>query len=76
MLIHGANFQSTPTVRLNDVEAANVEWLDAETLRVFLPAGLHIGWYDVWVVNPGGQAAILQGGLRVGHTLFLPALNR
>ncbi len=70
----GENFIATPTVRLGSVVMDEVTWLDAQTLQVGLPGGLAPGMYDVWVENPGGAAAVLPGGLRLGYFLYLPGV--
>ncbi len=36
-------------------------------------SGIQYGSYNVWVINPGGQAAARLGELRLGQVLYLPA---
>lgn len=74
--ITGDNFLLTPTVLLNDVTISGVEWVDAHTLRFSLSAGLAPGTYNVWVINPGGQEAVLSGGLRLGRFIYLPNIRK
>jgi hypothetical protein len=76
--ITGQNFIQKPQVRIGStaVPAANITWSDENTLLVTLPAGLSLGDQDVRVTNPGGQMAILPGGLRLGHMAFVPLLQR
>jgi Tol biopolymer transport system component len=76
--ITGQNFIQKPQVRIGQttVPAADVTWSDENTLQVKLPAGLSLGDQDLRVTNPGGQVAILPGGLRFGHFSFVPLLQR
>ena len=46
--------------------------LYAQTLEVDVPAGLGPSIYNIWVVNPGGQADVLPGGVRFGCFVWLP----
>lgn len=72
----GENFISTPMVYLNDNLIDNVEWVDENHLRLYLPAYLLPGAYSVWVANPGGQRAVLPGALNLGWVNYLPYLNK
>ncbi len=73
--ITGENFLD-PVVRLGNVQLDQVTWLDEHTLLASLPATILPGVYDLWVVNSGGQAAVLPGGFRVGRALYLPAVEQ
>ncbi len=72
--VTGENFVVTPTVRLNEMALDDTQWIDEQNLRVILPADLRPGVYNVWVTNPGGQEAVLTGGLRIGWQIYLPTL--
>lgn len=74
--ITGGNFIATPVVLFGSTPAAAVEWVNASTLRATPPATLAAGVYDVVVRNPGGAAATLFGGLRVGRQMYLPVTLR
>ncbi len=74
--ITGDNFILTPTVRFNEIPAANVLFIDAHTLQVTVPASLPPGRYDIWVTNPGGQESTLSRGLLVGREVFLPMVQK
>jgi hypothetical protein len=76
--ITGENFIQQPAVFIDQsqVDPANVAWLDEHTLVVTLPAGMFIGKHDLKVTNPGGPAAFLPGGFRVGWALFMPIMSR
>jgi hypothetical protein len=77
LTVTGENFIATPTVRLGSValEPESVLWIDESTLEVGVPAGLSVGTYDLWVVNPGGAAAAWPGALKVGHFAYVPLLT-
>ncbi len=75
LTIQGDNFLSGAAVRINATPLTGVTWLDEQTLEADLPAGYRPGLYNVWVVNPGGQAAVLPSGLRVGRSLWLPLVT-
>lgn len=68
--IAGENFLATPTIRLGTTTLANVQLVDAQTLRVTIPAGTKPGRYPLWVINPGGQAAAWPI-LPVGHQIMI-----
>jgi Tol biopolymer transport system component len=74
--ITGDNFIATPAVQLNDIIIADVEWVDAHTLLLHLPAGLPPGIYTVRVTNPGGQAGICPRLLKVGKLTYMPIAIR
>lgn len=69
--IVGENFLATPSVRLGTTTLTEVELVDAQTLRVTIPAGVKPGRYSLWVTNPGGQAA-LWPLLPLGRQLMVP----
>ncbi|MDW8318689.1 MAG: IPT/TIG domain-containing protein [Anaerolineae bacterium] len=73
--VRGDNFLPGARVRLGNTQLGGVTWLDAQTLQADLPAGLAPGLYDLWVVNPDGQAAMLPNGLRVGWAAWLPMVS-
>jgi hypothetical protein len=78
MTITGQNFIQKPQVLIGriPIPAANVTWLDEHTLSITLPTGLASGDQDLKVINPGGQMAILPKGLRIGHFVFTPLVER
>ncbi len=66
----------TPIVQIGDVPVLNVQWIDKNTLTVVIPSELPPGKFDIWVTNPGGQEAILVGGLELGELVYLPGIIR
>jgi len=73
--IHGQNFMPTPIVRANQTHLTGEKWIDSETVQATLPAGLPAGLYNLWLKNPGGQAAAAPSGLRIGSFVFLPMIS-
>lgn len=67
----GENFMATPTVQVGDLTLQDVLWVNANTLEIGVPAGLSVGTYDLWVVNPGGAAAAWPGALKIGNFVYL-----
>ncbi|MBK6432594.1 carboxypeptidase regulatory-like domain-containing protein [Candidatus Amarolinea dominans] len=72
--VHGDNFVLVPTVRVGNVTLTNVRRSGRQVLLASLPDTLSPGVYDVQVIHPGGQEAVLQAGLTVGGRIFLPAV--
>jgi hypothetical protein len=64
----------TPTVRLGNLVITGVTRVDDQTLRVPLSSLVYPGRYDLWVINQGGQEAVLPGSITVGRRIFLPLL--
>ncbi len=63
--VYGSAFMQGARVRFGeDVEAARVEVVDSNRLRVTVPP-LASGAWDVWVINPDGATASLRGAFRV-----------
>lgn len=75
LTIRGDNFLPGARVRLGNTQLGGVTWVDAQTLQADLPPGLAPGLYDLWVVNPDGQAAMLVNGLRIGWAVWLPRVS-
>jgi hypothetical protein len=76
--ILGENFIQKPGVLVGQttLPSASVNWVDEHTLEVSLPNNISVGIYDLKVINPGGQAAILPGAFRLGWFLDLPLIVR
>jgi len=55
--ISGANFGSTPIVRLNNASLPNVTFINSTTLTATVPTNLPGGAYTLTVTNPDGQSA-------------------
>ena len=72
LTIRGDNFLPGASVRVGATPLNGVAWVDAQTLQVDLPSSFGAGMYDLWVVNPGGQASALPAGLRLGRFVWLP----
>ncbi len=72
--VHGDNFVLVPTVRVGNVTLTNVRRSGRQLLLASLPDTLPPGVYDVQVIHPGGQEAVLQAGLTIGDRVFLPAM--
>jgi hypothetical protein len=74
--ITGQNFIQTPSVFLGtSTQEVTARWIDENTLVADLPA-LSPGLYDVKVVQPSGQAAVLPQAIRVGRQMYLPITSR
>jgi hypothetical protein len=73
--ISGQNLLPEITAEIGATPAA-VEWVSDTELRLTLPAGLLPGRHDLWLFNPGGQAAALPAGFSFGHFLFLPVMEK
>lgn len=63
--VFGAGFQNGARVDFSGIAAAEVDFNDAVSLLVVVPA-LNPGSYDVRVVNPDGSSSTLRGGLSIG----------
>ncbi|MFZ2423111.1 MAG: IPT/TIG domain-containing protein [Anaerolineae bacterium] len=74
VIIHGANFIQTPTVNVGNIRVSNVQWLDANTLRMIVPARIGPGRYTISVFNPGGQEGQLPNALTIPGVSYLPLL--
>ncbi len=74
VIIHGANFIQTPTVNVGNIRVSNVQWLDANTLRMIVPARIGPGSYAISVFNPGGQEGQLPNALTIPGVSYLPLL--
>ena len=74
VIIHGANFIQTPTVNVGNIRVSNVQWLDANTLRMIVPARIGPGSYTISVFNPGGQEGQLPNALTIPGVSYLPLL--
>lgn len=72
LTIRGDNFLPGASVRVGATPLNGVVWVDAQTLQVDLPSSFGAGMYDLWVINPGGQASVLPAGLRLGRFVWLP----
>lgn len=73
IIIRGENFDPAAEVLLDDTQLPRVQWDDAQTLTVTIPAQSP-GYYDLVVRNPGGQ---LGGALlSVGAPTFVPQIVR
>jgi IPT/TIG domain/Calx-beta domain len=62
-VIHGDGFLAGAIVTFNGVAATNTEVVDANTLRVTIPAGA-TGFARVVVTNPDGTAGTINDGFR------------
>lgn len=63
--LYGAGFRTGARSLFGEVEAARVGVVNENTITLTVPA-LEAGTYDVVVVNPGGERAVLRRGLTVG----------
>ncbi|MBI4743694.1 MAG: IPT/TIG domain-containing protein, partial [Actinobacteria bacterium] len=64
--ITGSNFSSSAKARLgNSYYLINVVYVNSTTLTATVPAGLPLGTYDLYVINPGGVSGILKNGYTV-----------
>lgn len=74
--ITGDNFVATPVVKIGTTPLTNVQWIDEHTLTALLPA-LPPGLPNtIFVINPGGQAAVLIKTIAVGQQAYLPLITR
>jgi peptidoglycan-associated lipoprotein len=62
--LYGSAFEDGAKVSFNDIPAASVTFVDANTLKVGVP-GLDAGMYDVKVTNPDGKSSTMRHGLTI-----------
>lgn len=72
--IQGENFIDSPAVMIDDLMIEDPVFLDEFTLQFDIPSGLPAGLYDIWVINPDGQAVVAADGLSLGCTIRLPMI--
>jgi hypothetical protein len=65
VVINGANFKATPTVKLSIYNLVNVVMVSGTILQASVPANLPPGTYDLIVKNPNGETAILVAAFTV-----------
>ncbi len=65
VVINGANFKATPTVKLGGNSLTNVVMVSGSTLQASVPVNLGPGTYDLIVANPGGETAVLVAAFSV-----------
>lgn len=75
LTIQGENFLPGAAVLINTTPLTGVARINEQTLEADVPADSRPGLYNVWVVNPGGQAGVLTSGLRIGRSTWLPLVN-
>jgi len=75
--ITGENFIKTPAIFVDQVpvNSANVTWINEFTIKLVLPQNILPGFHDLKVVNPGGQASLLAGAIRIGYFSILPLIT-
>ena len=73
-IIRGMNFIQAPTVRVDHAQIADVQWLDANTLRIILPDHIRPGSHTITVTNPGGQERQLPNAFIIRGASYLPLL--
>ena len=71
----GTNFLLTPTIRIHNTTIESVQWVSSTLITAQIPANLAPGIYDVWVVNPGGQANVLSNAVKIGKQTYLPIIT-
>ncbi|HJN77961.1 MAG TPA: OmpA family protein [Myxococcota bacterium] len=65
--LYGAGFQQGARVRFGeDIEAARVRFEGDVRLTLTVPP-LDSGRWDVWVLNPDGEASVLRNGLTISE---------
>ncbi len=74
--ITGTNFISTPVIKLGDTLLSDVTWTDEGHLSALIPESIQCGKYDLWVINPGGQEAVLEQSLFLVCRKFLPTVTK
>jgi hypothetical protein len=74
--IHGGNFFEPLNLFLNQISVTDFTVFDDQTIQFNLPDGIGPGVYDVTITTPIGQKAELHSGLRLGLTIFMPAITR
>jgi len=65
VVISGARFNATPTVKLSTLSLVNVVMVSSTTLQASVPANLPPGTYDLIVANPGGETVVLVAAFTV-----------
>ena len=61
-------------MNVGNIRVSNVQWLDANTLRMIVPARIGPGRYTISVFNPGGQEGQLPNALTIPGVSYLPLL--
>lgn len=74
LLLQGINFIQNLSVKIGSTTMNDVQRLSDTMIEIALPDGLPVGIYDVAVINPGGQDAVLFGALQIGERSVLPLL--
>lgn len=64
--VYGSDFQEGARVLLGDIEASRVEVQGETTIQLTVPA-LSTGTWDVTVINPDGERAVLRRGLTISE---------
>jgi len=81
-VIKGDHFQDGAQVRIGQVmtlTGSSVVFVDEQTLLVSIPSTLPPGTYDIAVINPDGQLALLPQGLTVqapADRIYLPLIMK
>ncbi|MCB0064603.1 MAG: hypothetical protein KDE19_20915, partial [Caldilineaceae bacterium] len=76
VIITGENFMATAQVRLGETLLLGMERLDAQHLRVTIPATIPPGRYPLWVQNSSAAPRAYAGQLQVGQPFYLPIIRR
>lgn len=67
VIVNGNGFREGASVEVGGTQVQDVTWVNVRVLTGVLPgAGLRPGSYDVRVVNPNGEDAVLRNGFNVG----------
>jgi hypothetical protein len=74
----GENFIEGLAIYLDDqlIPSENVTWLSSTNISFVIPTGIPMGRYLLKVVNPGGQASLLQELFPVGCEYVLPLIRK
>jgi len=70
----GTSWRTLSAVMIDDLTIEDPVFLDEFTLQFDIPSGLPAGLYDIWVINPDGQAVVAADGLSLGCTIRLPII--
>jgi lysyl endopeptidase len=74
--ISGDNFITTPSIMLGDTWLIAVAQESKTTLDAVVPAGVHIGTYDLTLYNGDCQVSVLPGAFKVGLGVYLPVMRK
>ena len=74
--VTGDNFIDPVTAFLDGINMTNITYVSDTSILIELPADFPPGLYDLTIINPQGQEAVLSRALWLGQPFFLPIIRR